>query len=478
LGYNVLGHNVVLWVYKTASVAHHNALIKQHSLHFSHSHRFFSSSWSSPSFLFNPHSFRIQLLYNQHITMSFQTVFLAATAIFASANAHVLMKSPVPYSVDKLDNSPISKSQFPCKSQNGFTISTMNQMAAGTKQTLELSGSAVHGGGSCQLSVTLDMEPTANSVFKVIKSMEGGCPGVDSQANAYDFELPTSIPNGKATFAWTWFSKLSGQPELYMNCAPIEVTGGASDKSAFEALPNMLVANLDKSCESVPNTAIQFPDPGSVVQKGSTNDLKAPTGSSCGASGGSPPADGSPSAQPSSPAGQPSSAPQPSSPPGQYTPAPQPTAPSGGSPAGGSSMAAPPNATAAPPSNPGGVFAPGASGAPTQTSTTLVTVTGAPTAAQPTVPASPGTATPAQPSSPSTGGGSGAPSSPSTGGGSGTSCSTNGAIVCNGEKQFGLCNNGNVVWQDVASGTACTNGVVSRRSINSRVRRYVIKNGN
>jgi hypothetical protein len=44
--------------------------------------------------------------------------------------------------------------------------------------------------------------------------------------------------------------------------------------------------------------------------------------------------------------------------------------------------------------------------------------------------------------------------------------------VCNGEKQFGLCNNGSVVWQDVAAGTACVNGVVSKRSINSRVRRY------
>jgi hypothetical protein len=461
IGYNVPGYNVVTLVYKTATAAtvtspsHITLYILYIRI------TFFSSSWASSYFLFHSRSLQDKSLYNQHIIMSFQTIFLAATAIFASANAHVLMKSPVPYSVDKLDNSPISKSQFPCKSQNGFTISTMNQMAAGTKQTLELSGSAVHGGGSCQLSITLDMEPTADSVFKVIKSMEGGCPGVDSQANAYDFELPASIPNGKATFAWTWFSKLSGQPELYMNCAPIEVTGGASDKSAFEALPNMLVANLDKSCESVPNSAIQFPDPGSVVQKGSTNDLKAPVGSACGASSGSPPASpsspaGSPSAPqssaaaPSAPASQPPSAPQSSA-------AAKPSSPAGGSPA------APPNATAAPPSNPGGVFAPGASGAPTQTSTTLVTVTGAPTPAKPTVPAAPGTGSPAQPTT---------PSSPSTGGGAGPSCSSPGAIVCNGEKQFGLCNNGSVVWQDVAAGTACVNGVVSKRSINSRVRRY------
>ncbi|KAH7402531.1 hypothetical protein BKA66DRAFT_403954 [Pyrenochaeta sp. MPI-SDFR-AT-0127] len=314
--------------------------------------------------------------------MSFQSVFLAATALLATTNAHVLMKSPVPYSVDKLDNGPISKAQYPCKSQNGFTVSTMNAMAVGEKQTMELSGSAVHGGGSCQLSVTLDTEPTANSVFKVIKSMEGGCPGVDSQAQSYDFELPASIPNGKATFAWTWFSKLSGVPEMYMNCAPIEVTGGASDKTAFEALPDMLVANLDDTCESVANFAVQFPSPGDVVQKGATNDLKSPTGGSCGTTSGTTPSD------PSEPSAAPTSA------------------------AGGN-----PSATAAPsaPSNPGG------------------------------------------------------PSSPSSGGGASTTCSTNGAVVCNGEKQFGLCNNGNVVWQAVAAGTSCVNGVISKRGYNGRI---------
>jgi hypothetical protein len=387
--------------------------------------------------------------------MSIRSTIVAAAALFASINAHIIMESPVPYSVDKIDNSPITKSQFPCKSQNGFTVSTMNNMAVGAQQTIKFKGTAVHGGGSCQLSVTMDTEPTENSVFKVIKSIEGGCPGVDGTTNEYQFALPDSIPNGKATFAWTWFSKMSGAPELYMNCAPIEVTGGASDKSAFEALPDMLVANIGEGCTTAQNFATKFPNPGAEVQEGATNDQKPPTGS-CGSSSG-----GSPPASPSSPAGQPSSAPQSSA-------AAQPSSPAAAKPslpAGGSS-AAPPNATAAPPSNPGGVFAPGASGAPTMTSTTLVTVTGAPSPAKPTVPAASGTGSPAQPTTPST------PSTPSTGGGAGPSCSTNGAIVCNGEKQFGLCNNGSVVWQDVAAGTACVNGIVSKRSVNSRVRRY------
>jgi hypothetical protein len=394
--------------------------------------------------------------------MSFRTIFTAATALAATANAHVLMKAPVPYSVDKLDNSPITKAQYPCKSQNGFTVSTMNQMKVGEKNTLELSGSAVHGGGSCQLSVTLDTEPTADSVFKVIKSMEGGCPGVDSQANSYDFELPDSIPNGKATFAWTWMSKLSGQPELYMNCAPIEVTGGSDDKTAFEKLPNMLVINLDDSCESVPNFAVQFPDPGSVVQKGATNDLKPPVGAACGSSSGTP-------ADPSSPAGgQPSASPSAPND-GQYSAAPT-------SPAGGAPSAAPTSVAGGEPSplpsNGGGVFAPGASsaasGAPSAaptvpgTSTTLVTVTASPTAPSPVAPTVPaGTGSPATPSTPST---------PSAGGSSGA-CTENGSVVCNGTDQFGLCNNGEVVWQAVAAGTQCTNGSITKRGYHGRIAR-------
>ncbi|KAH7406099.1 hypothetical protein DE146DRAFT_433707 [Phaeosphaeria sp. MPI-PUGE-AT-0046c] len=384
--------------------------------------------------------------------MSIKSTILAAAALFASVNAHIIMESPVPYSVDKIDNGPINKSQFPCKSNLGFTVSKMNTMAVGQQQTIKFKGTAVHGGGSCQLSVTMDTEPTESSVFKVIKSIEGGCPGVDGTTNEYNFELPASIPNGKATFAWTWFSKMSGAPELYMNCAPIEVTGGASDKSAFEALPDMLVANVGDGCTTAQNFATKFPNPGSVVQQGATNDQKPPTGS-CGSSSG-----GSAPAQPSSPAGQPPSAPK-------SSPVAQPTPPSGGPPP----VAAPSSAPTAPPSNPGGVFAPGASGAPLEsTKTTLVTVTAAPTPAKPTVPASPGTGTPAPPAAPPAG----APASPPTsGGGASTTCSTNGAIVCNGEKKFGLCNNGNVVWQDVAAGTACANGVISKRSLNGRVAR-------
>jgi hypothetical protein len=357
--------------------------------------------------------------------MSFRSSLVATTAFLAASSAHMVIKSPVPYSIDKLDNGPITKAQFPCKVQNGFTVSTMNSMAVGESQKLEFTGSAVHGGGSCQLSVTMDTEPTANSVFKVIKSIEGGCPGVNAP-QSFDFTLPDSIPNGKATFAWSWFAKLSGAPEMYMNCAPIEVTGGASDDSAFQQLPDMFVANLDKTCESPLNKAVKFPNPGSEVQDMGTNDLDAPTGSGCGATGTTPPSDPSTPEEPSS---KPSSAP-----------------------ASGPSATAPATDDGSAPT--GGVFAPGASSA----KTTLATVTAAPSA-----PAA-GSGSSAKPTSapkPS-----GAPST-----GAGGACSQEGAVVCDGPEKFGLCNNGNVVFMPVAPGTTCEAGSIKKRGYNGRIAR-------
>lgn len=40
------------------------------------------------------------------------------------------------------------------------------------------------------------------------------------------------------------------------------------------------------------------------------------------------------------------------------------------------------------------------------------------------------------------------------------SCPTDGVLVCNGSSQFGLCNFGQVVWQQVAAGTQCQDGEI------------------
>ncbi|KAF2003834.1 lytic polysaccharide monooxygenase [Amniculicola lignicola CBS 123094] len=317
--------------------------------------------------------------------MSFRSALVAATALLATTQAHIIMSDPVPYSKDKIDSGPISRPQFPCKSQNGFTVTTQNTMAAGSKQQIITVGEAVHNGGSCQVSISKDVgdKLTPNSVFKVIQSVEGACPGLDGKTTPLDYTLPASVPEGEVTLAWTWFPVSSGGPEMYMNCAPITVSGGTGD--GFDALPDMFVGNLDgaSGCRQVPDTILEFPNPGSAVSGFVSQNRKKAAPVNCGASD-SPPAEGASSV------------------------------------AGGAPSATPSAAPSAAPS--------------------------------------------ARTGSPST------PTTPPTTGGTGT-CTENGAVVCNGPTQFGLCNNGQVVWQAVAAGTTCENGAVQKRGYTGRFAR-------
>ncbi|KAF2433083.1 hypothetical protein EJ08DRAFT_584423 [Tothia fuscella] len=234
---------------------------------------------------------------------------LTTIALFlAAANAHMIMVTPTPFNNQSLDNSPLqsSGSDFPCKSngQAGFynAAGISNNMAIGEKQTLSFRGSAVHAGGSCQLAVTSDKAPTASSTWQVIQSIEGGCPSKTGDGpSTYDFSIPDGITPGDYVFAWTWISKLAGQPEFYMNCAPITVTGGSSKRRSAKSpsvkraasFPNLAVYNLASvnSCKTEPGTDPVFPDPGSNVVKGGANPKYAtPAGTNCfpaGAKGGS-----------------------------------------------------------------------------------------------------------------------------------------------------------------------------------------------
>jgi hypothetical protein len=368
--------------------------------------------------------------------MSFRSTIVAAALLATAANAHITMQEPVIYSQDKalIDTAPLMPAQFPCHSQYGFEITKMNAMTVGTPMKAKLKGSAIHGGGSCQLSITTDMEPTKDSKFKVIKSWEGNCPmSTDAEL---DYTIPDSIPNGKATFAWTWFSVLSGGPELYMNCAPIEVSGGASDNSAFDALPDMLVANLGDAttCRSVTGSPMKFPNPGADLVTAGDKPALLPTGD-CGATGTTPSTPATPSEAPvaSTPA-TPSEAPVASAPsvPSLAPVASAPSVPS---------MAPVASAPSAP--------------APEETDLTCEPdETPAPSAPVATPAPSAPVAAPVP---------TGAPASPAPVAG-GSACTTNGAIMCNGTAQFGLCNNGSVVWQAVAAGTTCVNGAIMKRS--------------
>ncbi|KAL4994600.1 hypothetical protein BDV10DRAFT_197390 [Aspergillus recurvatus] len=211
---------------------------------------------------------------------------LAAAAIlaFSLVDAHMVMTNPVPYNFKSWDNSPIATdgSDFPCK-ETDYTVTTENYLAKGQEHTLEFQGSATHGGGSCQISITSDRAPTKDTQWSVIKSIEGGCmdpnegdtnqSGGAAMKNAFtpSFTIPDDFEDGQYTLAWTWINRI-GTREFYMNCAPITISGGSSTKRSDVAAvekraqdyPPMFIANIN-GCKTEQNMSPRFPNPGSVV---------------------------------------------------------------------------------------------------------------------------------------------------------------------------------------------------------------------
>ncbi|KAI1638262.1 hypothetical protein F4809DRAFT_266258 [Biscogniauxia mediterranea] len=226
-----------------------------------------------------------------------QRPLLSAALLASLSTAHVILESPKPYKfVAYGPSNPIepSGSDFPCKIPPGgqYQIDgSPTVMAIGEDQTLSFIGKAVHGGGSCQLSLT-EENPTKDSKWQVIHSIEGGCPARNQKGNLdgpnkdiYTFQIPEGIAPGSYTFAWTWQARIGGQPEFYMNCAPITVTPAKKNKRANIAerrtsvakradFPDLFMANMgavsggctteDALTQQVP---IAYPNPGPSVER-------------------------------------------------------------------------------------------------------------------------------------------------------------------------------------------------------------------
>ncbi|KAL9612612.1 MAG: hypothetical protein Q9167_002818 [Letrouitia subvulpina] len=252
-------------------------------------------------------------------------VALLVTAV-AIADGHLIMKTPVPYGADHIDTNPLlpDGSDFPCKQRpNVYKLIKQNVMQVGQNQTLSFQGQATHGGGACQISLTTDKQPTKQSVWKVILTIEGGCPSTNPGnvgtdpfgygADQFHFAIPPQVPLGDYTLAWTWFNKI-GDREMYMNCAPITVTGASQkrrvddkltiedgtviQKRALSSLPDMFMANIGNGCSSPPSgSTLEIPqrNQGTVVQHIGSDALTPPTGN-CGQSLAKPPAQAEPQA--------------------------------------------------------------------------------------------------------------------------------------------------------------------------------------
>ncbi|KAH7032895.1 uncharacterized protein B0I36DRAFT_361643 [Microdochium trichocladiopsis] len=319
------------------------------------------------------------------------TVFAGLVA-FASAHQNMVNPPPFPGTI----SSPLedSGSNFPCQATNAqfFTGGAGTTWALGSKQTLKTAGTAVHGGGSAQFSMTYDLSPSKDTKWKVIHTVQGGMPARGLNGNregnsasatnpdTYDFTIPTDIPAGDAIFSWSWVNRI-GNREFYQFCSPITLTGTGGSQANFDALPDMVVLNIMGKAKTVESNDVEFANPGASVENnigafGFPHELCCDAG--CGDSvckrtdGGS---GGAPAPVPSSPAASQPTATLPGGvfitvPPSAGSPAPQPSAPSAPTPSAPaavptSTIVEPPAATPTAPSNPpvGGLLPPAAGSA-------------------------------------------------------------------------------------------------------------------
>ncbi|KAK0371958.1 endoglucanase [Colletotrichum limetticola] len=200
-------------------------------------------------------------------------------------NSHTLMQNPIPFPSQLRDNGPVANdgSDWPCKGEVDYDWSGVaNIWERGSKQHLRAMGGASHGGGSCQISVTRDLKPTRKSQWRVIHSIEGGCPirnltevnYGDSPTvvlpSLYNFTVPDWLPVGPAVMAWTWYGRWS-VPEMFMNCAPIVVLGQETNADVteqeraakFDQAPLVFEANNGNGCWTQnKGSCVKFPNPG------------------------------------------------------------------------------------------------------------------------------------------------------------------------------------------------------------------------
>ncbi|KAL1680196.1 hypothetical protein EV122DRAFT_288914 [Schizophyllum commune] len=218
----------------------------------------------------------------------FALALCALAALQSSVvRAHMMMSDPPPLrsqynkyatNADYDMTSPLTSdgSNYPCK---GYLDDTSGKdpvatWKAGSSQTVTIEGSANHGGGSCQLSISED----DGASFKVIKSFEGGCPTAGPDKLSVD--VPSDVSSGTRVFAWTWNNQI-GNREFYMNCAMITIEDGGS---GLDSYPDVFVAQLSgvNSCTVAEGVDVLYPSPGDQVEReDGDSKLGNPTGD-CG----------------------------------------------------------------------------------------------------------------------------------------------------------------------------------------------------
>jgi len=196
----------------------------------------------------------------------------------AVTHAHMMMRSPAPLksvwnpyvTEDQKDysyTSPLSPTaytdgQYPCK---GYHLSATQQAVvaeytAGQAIDIQLDGSSIHNGGSCQISLSYDN----GSTWKVIHSFEGSCPITANQQ--LSIKMPSDAPSGNnVLFAWSWLNQI-GNRELYMNCARVNIKGVSTQPASWN-MPGLYLANIfgPDVCRTIEGMDYTFPYPGTYL---------------------------------------------------------------------------------------------------------------------------------------------------------------------------------------------------------------------
>lgn len=207
--------------------------------------------------------------------MQFSTsTLLALVALVPSTLAHMYVSHPEVY-MQKTDykNFPLdaSGSNYPCYETDGHS-GNLPKYAPGSEQKFTIEGTAVHGGGSCQISITYDVPPRKDSPFYVLKSFQGDCPTQHAENlnshGVFDlrYTIPNGIPGGKAVIAWSWFNRI-GNREMYMRCAPVEIDSEVRGTAKLQELPAMWKAHIGaagapESCNMKEGDQFAFLEPG------------------------------------------------------------------------------------------------------------------------------------------------------------------------------------------------------------------------
>ena len=135
-------------------------------------------------------------------------------------------------------------------------MSTDNQFAAGDVITLQIAGTASHYGGHCSFWYSVD-----DIHFTKIADVRD----CTLNADTTQVQIPDTLPvqcGTKCTFAWSWVPRVSGQCEVYSNCADISVSGLSGNTEANPQTINFQDIIDEQLCQRVEYVYVsmfQFP---------------------------------------------------------------------------------------------------------------------------------------------------------------------------------------------------------------------------